>query len=175
MKQRLQIQAFLILILLPCTGEVRGDERTGNPPGPYSLAIDFLIPGYGAVMHRSYVPATLIFTGRILTAYAAIESWRLRESYGSAERAARIAGYYYGPGYRYYDPLSGGFKSPEEFGRIRDRYASYYGTALALHTLITGFSLFYTHELNEKIRVEQLPAFEIGLNRIDVRFIRLDF
>lgn len=97
------------------------------------IVADAVLPGFGAFYAGHYVPGIAIATGRIGTAYL---SWyydqRARE-YRSAEKAARIAELYFGPGYRFKNPYGGGYYTASEYNRLSGKRKLYSNLGLLVH------------------------------------------
>jgi len=166
---------FTVALALPHTIRAEVECCDAKSSDPLLFAGDLLLPGYGAYRFGKRNPALWIAAGRLATAWIAYDSWIKKEEYRSQQRAAAIADLYLGPGYKYADRISGGFKSTAEFKLEKERQLSYFSSAMTVHLLITAVSLYYTRTLDETRKLKNIPEFEITPKRVSLRFILLDF
>lgn len=141
----------LALLLLPAA-------LTAAPPARH--AADFLLPGYGSFVTGHPVSGSLLASGRIATAYLAYYFREREIEYRSAENAARIAEWVYGPGYRFRNPYGSGYYSAAEYRRLAGRREFYWHVSLVVHVglLITGQIL--TDQYYQEQVLEQAPVFK---------------
>ena len=133
-------------------------------PGRAGLyALDFLLPGYGALRSGHPGRAATFFLARVGTAALAYEAYVTMVEYRSAERAARIAVLLRGPGLLFPDPYGNSFRTADEFQRLADRRAAIMSAAGTLHVFFTGLSLLLTHTFYEDAQDERAPVFSIGV------------
>src|SRR5690349_20149937 len=89
------------------------------------ILADALVPGFGGFYTGHYAGGTAIAVGRVSTAYLSwYYSQRARE-YHSAEKAARLAELYFGPGYRFKNPYGGGYYSAAEYSQLAGKRKFY--------------------------------------------------
>lgn len=149
MKQISRI-VFSLSLLLPATPvSARGLE----------LVADALVPGFGAFYTGHYGAGTAIGVGRIGTAYLSYyHSQRARE-YQSAEKAARIAELYFGPGYRFKNPYGSGYYSAAEYSRMAGKRKFYANIGIVVHVGIAVASGLLTASWLDQAQVTPIfPA-----------------
>ncbi|MBL8019671.1 MAG: hypothetical protein JNM27_08415 [Leptospirales bacterium] len=123
MRQASRFALSIALLLLAAPVSARGFE----------LVADALVPGFGSFYTGHYGAGTAIGVGRIGTAYLSYyQSQRARE-YQSAEKAARIAELYFGPGYRFKNPYGSGYYSAAEYGRMAGKRKFYANIGIVVH------------------------------------------
>lgn len=130
----------VLLLATPATA-----QDPASRAGIYGdAALDFFVPGYGAFARQEYVAGSLFAAGRLGTLYAAGAYYVQFREYQSAERAARNADLFFGPGLRYKDPYAGGYGTADDFRDKAERRAFFAGTAVTLHIALTIVSLWWT-------------------------------
>ncbi len=134
------------------------------------LAADAVVPGFGAFYAGRPVAGSAIAAGRISTLYMAYYFHQRELEYRSAENAARIAEFYFGPGYRFKNPYGGGYYSAAEFHQMAGRREFYSHLSLFLHVGITVASLYTTNlflqadaEMNGPVFPEPQARVSIGM------------
>lgn len=147
------LAAFVLTALASTALAASPPESRAEPPPPLSafLALDFILPGYGAFYEAKYATGAGIALLRIGTAGLAVQFQRERSVYRAAARAARLADFYYAAPLRYRDPYGDGFRSADEFVRLSDRRAAYVRTSVSAHLLITALSLARTYFLQDRL------------------------
>ncbi len=157
---------MLMLLLFLSPLQATAAQSASTPPGIYGdVALDFFVPGYGAFTRREYVTGSLLAVGRLGTLYAAGAFYVQFREYQSAERAARTAGLFFGPGLRYKDPYSSGYATADDFRDRAERRAFFAGTAVTVHAVLTIVSLWWTADHAYARHEETLPVFpEPGAN-----------
>lgn len=137
-----------------------------EPIGPANLyattmALDFLLPGYGMLRKKKYVASSAIAFGRIGSAIAAASFYNRYLNYKSATRAATVAEFYYGPGISYYDPYSKTYRRRESFEREAGVSRYYYGLSITAHILIAVASLYLTDRSLADESEKNIPQFDL--------------
>lgn len=142
------IVAFTTLLLLG-KNSLSAAETEKIQNSTAVLTSDLFIPGSGAFLMDHPKTGAAIFFARTLSAYYAYTLNVQKTEYQSAERAARIADIYWGPGYNYKDPYSTGYLNAEGFRRKADQKRYYRNLSIGVHLIATAASLFFTRSLLE--------------------------
>lgn len=132
---------------------------------------EIFIPGYGAFMHDRPITGGLLIAGRLLSIYLYTQFSVEYLEYRSAEKSARLADFFLGPGLRYPDPYAGGFKNSSEFQREADRRISYQNSALVLQASLMAAGLYLSHRFRNEYRGSLYPVFELENEHSGFQFI----
>ncbi|MCE9596968.1 MAG: hypothetical protein K8S54_03285 [Spirochaetia bacterium] len=140
------------------------------------LLADAVVPGFGAFYTGHYALGTAIATSRIGTGYLSwYYSQRARE-YGSAEKAARIAELYFGPGYRFKNPYGSGYYNASEYSHLAGKRKFYANIALLVHLGVAVTSGFLTADWLDEARPTPVFPMPARMHEQPVSFtVRLTF
>lgn len=130
-----------------------------TPDSTSILFTDAIVPGFGSFYTGRPVAGSMIAGTRVGTAYLAWYFKQREKEYRSAENAARIAEFYFGPGYRFKNPYGSGYYSASEFHRMAGRREFYSHLAILFHAGITVASLFATESFLSLDAEQNGPVF----------------
>lgn len=147
-------KAALLFLLLSCN--LVAEQMT-----PTALWLEPVAPGAVFFSQNRPVAGTLMLTGRVITLASAIHFHNRFADYASAEKAARLADLYYGPGMRYRDPYSSGFKSSLEFRKEADRNLNLASYSVGLHLILLGVGIYNGLILQREEELEKAPVYDI--------------
>lgn len=159
----------LLTLCLSRTTEIRAeakakptDPSARQAPALWVPGLEVLIPGAGLAVHGRFALAATMATLRLATAFAYVDYRRRALEYRSAERAALVADYFYGPGVRYLDPYSGDYLTSEQFGRRADRRTYISTLAMTVHLGMAVFGAIYSWSLEKQLAGDNLPIFDLA-------------
>jgi len=122
-------------------------------------AAEIFLPGYGSFTTGHPVSGSLLAAGRVGTAYLAYYFRQREIEYRSAQNAAKIAEFYFGPGYRFRNPYGKGYYNSVEYGRRAGRREVFWHLSLVVHAglLVTGQAM--TSHYYDEMQMERAPVF----------------
>lgn len=156
-----KMRAFIFTASLSAVFWAASPARAEEPLFVY--AFDAIVPGWGSVYTGHPVRGGIIATGRVATIAFAIQARRYSTAYHSASKAARLAEFLYGPGFRYKNPYGGGYYTAAEFQRKADRYTFYGSMSLTLHVVLTAVSLYAVGLDLREAETKNAPVFEAAV------------
>jgi hypothetical protein len=158
MKYLILILSFSVIVPLAAA------PGKSKPPIEPETAIwlEPALPGIVFFNQDRPVSGSLMLAGRLLALAGAVHFHNRYADYASAEKAARIADLYYGPGLQYKDPYSSGYKTTTEFRKEADRNLNLSGYSVAIHLILLGVGIYNGILFAKENKLEQAPVYDLS-------------
>jgi len=125
-----------------------------------AMWLEPLLPGIVFFNRDRPVAGSLMLGGRVITLAGAVYFHNRFADYASAERAARVADLYFGPGLQYRDPYSGGFKTTTQFRKEADRNLNMAGYSVGIHLILLGVGIYNGLLFAAEDRLDKAPVYD---------------
>lgn len=163
MKHSILIVIFLLLLCAPLISAPETSEQKMRLKPETAMWLEPVLPGIVFFNRDQPVAGSLILTGRIVTLAGAVQFYNRYADYASAERAARIADLYYGPGLQYRDPYSGGYRTTTQFRKEADRNLNLAGYSVGIHLILLGVGMYNGLLFAAEDRLDKAPVYDAAL------------
>jgi len=133
-----------------------------------ALAVDFFVPGGGALYHGNYYRGAAFGALKLAGAWAVYHYYRVWRYRRSLYHSARDANAALDPHHELSFRVPGeGYKTVGELRRDYDSAAQSITFAVIANVLVYGASLYTTYHLVERMNERSIPAFELTVDRND--------
>jgi hypothetical protein len=164
MKNAILIVIFLLLLCAPLAPAPMTSEQKMRLKPETAMWLEPVLPGIVFFNRGRPVAGSLMLAGRIVTLAGAVHFHNRYADYASAERAARIADLYYGPGLQYRDPYSGGYKTTTQFRKEADRNLNLAGYSVGIHLILLGVGMYNGLLFAAEDRLDKAPVYEAAFS-----------
>ncbi|MBW7857247.1 MAG: hypothetical protein H3C43_02855 [Leptonema sp. (in: Bacteria)] len=124
------------------------------------IALESVLPGYIFFKNNQRISGSFMLSGRVSTIAGGFYFYNRYINYSSAEKAAKLADLYYGPGLKYRDPYSHGYKSSNEFRKQADRNLNLSYYSIAAHLILLSVSIYNAILIDEQNQLDSAPVFD---------------
>jgi len=158
------IVIILVLFCVPLApAPIKSEQETRLAPET-AMWLEPVLPGIVFFNRDRPMAGSLMLAGRIITLAGTLHFHNRYADYASAERAARVADFYYGPGLQYRDPYSGGYKTTTQFRKEADRNLNMAGYSVGIHLILLGVGMYNGLLFAAEDRLDKAPVYEAAFS-----------